>query len=647
MRAGSVFIDSIPLDEALRKWFDFLEVKGILNVFHGEAIDVAASLDRITAEPVTALLSSPFFHSSAMDGYAIRFDATFGASETTPVRLRIPDDALYLNTGEPIPDGFNAVIMIEDVNVIKDAAAGREDIEIIKAAAPYQHIRVIGEDIVATELILPENHKIRAIDIGAALAGGHTHINVRKRPSVAVIPTGSEIVAPGVPLTKGRIIDSNSAMIAGLINGYGSSAACYPIVKDNLDEIKCVVSEAVKSHDLVLIIAGSSAGSRDYTSTVIRDLGQCILHGVNIKPGRPLILGMIDGSAVAGIPGYPVSAYITVDLFIKPLIHKWLGLSSEQPETITAVIGRTISSAIGQEEFIRVKVGKVGDRFVATPLGRGAGIMMSLVRADAMLTIPAMSEGVGAASEVNVRLMRPKSDILDTIVCIGSHDNTLDVLYNFLKRKYPRYSLSSAHVGSMGGIIAIKKHEAHIAGTHLLDEKTGLYNIPFIEKYLPDERVMLVNLVYRQQGFIVRQGNPKNITTIDDLQRADIIFINRQLGTGTRLLTDKCLRDLGISGRTIKGYDTIEYTHMAVASAVASGRADTGMGILTAAIALGLDFVPVAKERYDFVLTRDSYAIPMVEALFDIIRNDEEFRLTTLRMGGYDVSDMGKVMYST
>ncbi|MBF0554562.1 MAG: hypothetical protein HQK96_08425 [Nitrospirae bacterium] len=342
----------------------------------------------------------------------------------------------------------------------------------------------------------------------------------------------------------------------------------------------------------------------------------------------------------------PVSAYITVDLFIKPLIYKWLGLSAQETETITAVIGRTISSAIGQEEFVRVKVGKVGDRFVATPLGRGAGIMMSLVRADAMLTIPAMSEGIGAASEVNVALMRPKSDILNTIVCIGSHDNTLDVLYNFLKRKYPRYSLSSAHVGSMGGIIAIKKHEAHIAGTHLLDEGTGLYNIPFIEKYLSEEKVLLVNLVYRQQGFIVRPGNPKKIAAIDDLAREDIIFINRQPGTGTRLLTDKCLRERGIPGQKIKGYDTVEYTHMAVASAVASGRADTGMGILTAAIALGLDFIPVAKERYDFVLTRDSYALPMVEALFDIIANDTEFRQTTLRMGGYDVSDMGKIMYS-
>jgi putative molybdopterin biosynthesis protein len=380
---------------------------------------------------------------------------------------------------------------------------------------------------------------------------------------------------------------------------------------------------------------------------VIKDMGEGILHGVNIKPGRPLILGMIEGTAVAGVPGYPVSAYITVDLFIKPLIEKWLGLSGQEKETITAVIGRTISSTIGQEEFVRVKVGRVGNRFVATPLGRGAGIMMSLVRADAMLSIPAMSEGVGAASEVNVGLMRPKGDILNTIVCIGSHDNTLDVLYNFLKRKYPRYSLSSAHVGSMGGIIAIKKREAHIAGTHLLDEETGLYNIPFIEKYLQGEKTILVNLVYRRQGFIVMPGNPKKITGIEDLARDGVMFINRQPGTGTRLLTDKCLRDRGISGQNVKGYDAVEYTHMGVASAVASGRADTGMGILTAAIALGLDFIPIARERYDFVLTKDSYALPMVEALFDIIRNDEEFRQTTLRMGGYDISDMGKVMYES
>ncbi|MCG6552947.1 MAG: molybdopterin biosynthesis protein, partial [Candidatus Magnetominusculus sp. LBB02] len=464
-------------------------------------------------------------------------------------------------------------------------------------------------------------------------------------PSVAIIPTGNEIVPPGTPLTTGNIIDSNSAMLEALITGFGATGVCYPIVKDDLAEIKAVVSEAAKAHSLVLIIAGSSAGSRDYTSTAIRELGQCLLHGVNIKPGRPLILGAIGNCAVAGIPGYPVSAYITVDLFIKPLIYKWLGLSAPQRETITTVIGRTVSSAIGQEEFVRVKVGKVGDRFVATPLGRGAGIMMSLVRADAMLTIPAMSEGVGAASEVSASLLRPRSDILNTIVCIGSHDNTLDVLYNFLKKKYPEYSLSSAHVGSMGGIMAIRKREAHIAGTHLLDEATGVYNIPFIEKYLSGEKVILINLVYRQQGFIVRPGNPKNITTIDDLKRPDVMFINRQPGTGTRLLTDKCLRDGGVAAQTIRGYDMIEYTHMAVAAAVASGRADTGMGILTAAIALGLEFIPVAKERYDFVLTQETYALPMVEALFDIIRNDTAFKQAALGMGGYDCKDMGKVMY--
>lgn len=579
-----------------------------------------------------------------MDGYAVRFTSTFGASETTPKRLKIPGEALYVNTGEPIPDGFNAVIMIEDVNVVGDAKDGQA-IEIVKAASPYQHIRAIGEDIVATELILPENHRIRAIDIGAVLAGGHTNIRVRKRPSVAIIPTGNEIVPPGTPLTTGNIIDSNSAMLEALITGFGATGVCYPIVKDDLAEIKAVVSEAAKAHSLVLIIAGSSAGSRDYTSTAIRELGQCLLHGVNIKPGRPLILGAIGNCAVAGIPGYPVSAYITVDLFIKPLIYKWLGLSAPQRETITTVIGRTVSSAIGQEEFVRVKVGKVGDRFVATPLGRGAGIMMSLVRADAMLTIPAMSEGVGAASEVSASLLRPRSDILNTIVCIGSHDNTLDVLYNFLKKKYPEYSLSSAHVGSMGGIMAIRKREAHIAGTHLLDEATGVYNIPFIEKYLSGEKVILINLVYRQQGFIVRPGNPKNITTIDDLKRPDVMFINRQPGTGTRLLTDKCLRDGGVAAQTIRGYDMIEYTHMAVAAAVASGRADTGMGILTAAIALGLEFIPVAKERYDFVLTQETYALPMVEALFDIIRNDTAFKQAALGMGGYDCKDMGKVMY--
>ncbi len=639
-----IFLDTVPLDTALKRWKLYLKERDIFEPFHGEAVKVIDSLHRITSEPVAARQSSPFFHSSAMDGYAVRFQDTFGANESSTVRLRRGDQAVSVNTGDPIPDGYDAVIMIEDTNIIRDDTS--EYIEIIRAATPYQHVRITGEDIIATELILPGNHRIRAIDIGALLAGGFTEIMARQKPEVAIIPTGNEIVEPGTTLTRGSIIESNSRILENLVNDLGGRGKRYPIVPDDPEKIREAVISAARDNDLVIINAGSSAGTKDFVPEVVRDAGEVILHGLNIKPGRPLLLGWVQETPVMGIPGYPVSAYITFNLFAKPLLLMWLGVREEKRE-ITATLSRQLSSSLGQEEFVRLKIGRVGERYIATPMSRGAGVLMSLVRGDGILRIPALSEGIGSGSEVKVELIRNENEIAHTVVCIGSHDNTLDLLYNILKRRYPEYSLSSAHVGSMGGVMAIRKNEAHMAGTHLLDEASGEYNIPFIERLLSGEKAILMNLVYRQQGFIVRKGNPRNIESFDDLTRDDVAFINRQSGSGTRLLTDKCLREHGISQESINGYEMIEFTHMGVASAVASGIADTGMGILSAAIALGLDFIPVARERYDLLMRKETLELPMIRALMDIIQNDEDFKKTVLTMGGYDIQDMGKVVYSS
>ncbi|RPI33341.1 MAG: molybdopterin biosynthesis protein, partial [Nitrospiraceae bacterium] len=337
--------------------------------------------------------------------------------------------------------------------------------------------------------------------------------------------------------------------------------------------------------------------------------------------------------------------HMTFEFFGKPLICRLLGIEPAGPETMKARLSRHVASSIGQEEFLRVKVGKVGDNFIATPVGRGAGALMTLQRADGIVQVPAMSEGIAAETEVDVKLLRSKGEIENTIVCIGSHDNALDVLANYLKKKFPSYSMSSAHVGSMGGIMAIKKSEAHVAGTHLLDEQSGEYNVAFIRKFLRDVPLKLINLVHREQGLIVRKGNPKNIKSIEDLIRDDVVFINRQSGSGTRLLTDKCLRDKGIAPQNIRGYDKEEFTHMGVASAVLSGPADAGMGILTAAIALDLEFIPVANERYDLLIKKEYLDTPMMQAFLHIISSDREFRNKVTSLGGYDASDMGRVVY--
>ena len=653
-----VYLEGTPLAEALEKWLEKIESEGAGRPLSGETIRVKDSLGRITAEAVIAKISSPFYHSSAMDGYAVRFAETFGASETNPKRLLIGEQVVYVDTGDPLPDGFNAVIMIEDINVIKtkskeqraesnELRTQNEFIEIIAPATPWQNVRVIGEDIVATELILSENYIIRPVDLGAMLAGGHTEVMVRRKPKVVIIPTGTEIVEPGTELKRGDIIEYNSRILSGLVSEWGGEPVRFRIVPDRFDEIKKAILDSLDMGDLVVVNAGASAGSEDFTAAAIRELGEVMLHGVNIKPGKPVILGWVKGKPVLGIPGYPVSAYITFQLFAKPLIYKWQGIEAEEPPKIRAKLSRQLASALGHEEFVRVKVGKVGQNFIATPVSRGAGVLMSLVRADGFIRIPAMSEGIGTGTEIDVDLIRTPTDIENTIVCIGSHDNALDLLANVLKKRYPRLSFSSAHVGSMGGLMALKRGEAHLAGTHLLDEETGEYNIPFITKLLTDKGIVLMNLVYREQGLLVLKGNPKNIRGFQDLARNDVVFVNRQTGAGTRLLTDKCLREIGIKPGDVKGYEREEYTHMGVASAVLTGVADTGLAILASARALGLDFIPVTKERYDLAILKEFFPSEMIQRLVKIIREDGEFKEMVKSLGGYDISDMGKVMYLT
>lgn len=635
-----IYLDNRPLEEALKIWSARIDAEGI-GPLEGEYVAVKDSLHRVTAEAVFARLSAPFYHSSAMDGYAVKFIDTFGASESSPKRLVLGTQAVYVNTGAPLPAGFNAVIMVEDVNLINS------QVEIIKPAAPWQHIRVIGEDIVSTELILPENHTIRPVDIGAIISGGHVEIKVRRKAAVVIIPTGSEIVEPGTELKKGDIIEYNSRILSSLVSEWGGEAVRLKPVPDDLDLIKKAILEGCEKGDLVIVNAGSSAGSADYTARAIAELGEVMLHGINIKPGKPVVLGWAKGKPVIGIPGYPVSTYITFILFAKDLIYRLHGLDTPEPEFVSARLSRQVASSLGQEEFLRVKLGKVRENLIATPVSRGAGVLMSLVRADGIVRIPAMSEGFGAGTELKVQLLREKREIENTVVCIGSHDNALDLLANLLRKKYPKYSLSSAHVGSMGGLMALKKGEAHFAGTHLLDEETGEYNVPFIQRILGDKRIVLMNLVYREQGLMVVKGNPKKILDFSDLTRDDVAFINRQAGAGTRLLIDKCLRQRGISPGDVRGYDREEYTHMGVASAVLTGIADAGMGILASAMALDLDFIPVAKERYDLAIPKEYMGLENVSALLRIVRESREFRDTVERLGGYDVTDMGKIMYES
>jgi putative molybdopterin biosynthesis protein len=633
-----IYVGNMSLEKAQSKWQKALSAHRVFNGQNTE-LSVDDALGRVTAEAVFAKRSSPFYNASAMDGIAVQFQDTIGASETSPVLLR-PDQFKPVNTGNAIPGKCDAVIMIEDVHMHDNGEA-----EIIKAVTPWKHVRTIGEDIVVTELIIPQGHHIRPIDQGAMLGANVTKVKVRKKPSVIVLPTGSELVQPDQPVEPGNIIEFNSRILAGYVKEWGADAQRSEIIIDEPAILKEAIASAVEQYDMVITNAGASVGTKDFTADVLRDLGEVIVHGVNIKPGKPVILAIVNGKPVIGLPGYPVSAVLTMRLFVKDLLYALQGLEPPAQPKAVAVLSRPISSKPGVEEFVRVKIGMVGDKKMVTPISRGAGVVMSLVRADGILTISAGSEGIGAGEQVEVELLRKPEDILNTLVFIGSHDNILDVLANILHTTKPAIFLSSAHVGSLGGIMAIKRGDAHVAGTHLLDDETGEYNIPFIKKYLADVPLQLVNLVYREQGLLVPKGNPKNISGISDLARNDITFINRQRGAGTRILTDLQLKKSQISPESVQGYDREEYTHMNIASAVASGLVDTGMAIRAAAQALSLDFVPVTKERYDLIVPKHLENAPQVKHLFNVIHHDQDFRRIVQGLGGYDLQDCGKVFY--
>jgi len=606
-----------------------------------EVIPVIHSQGRITAEPIFARISSPPFHCAAMDGIVVKAETTYGATEESPKSLQIGKDAFFINTGNPIPQGMDSVIMIEDVHLIDS-----EQAEIREAAYPWQHVRAIGEDIIATEMVLPENHKITPYDLGALLASGHREVRVKKKPKVLILPTGSELLEPQEIDTNRSnsptgIIESNSYVLSGLVSEDNGIPIRHSIVKDDRIKIEEALLASYKEADLILIIAGSSAGSEDYTRSIIEESGEVLVHGISMMPGKPTLIGRFKDRPIIGIPGYPVSAIIAYEKLVRPILYQSLHLTNPERPKIKAFPARKIPSKLGTEEFLRVKVGKVGEKLFTTPLSRGSGIITSLTRADGIIRIPALSEGLTENEETEIELLKPLEEILNTVVMVGSHDLSLDILANLLGRFYPPIFLSSHPVGSLGGILAIKNGICHIAGTHLLDPETGEYNFPYIHTYLNGIDVKVIHLVQREQGLMVKRGNPKKVKGLEDLLRKDISFVNRQKGSGTRILLDHSLNALSIEPGQIQGYEKEEFTHMAVASTVASGIADAGLGILPAAKAMDLEFIPIAKERYDLVIPSIYFEDEKIKKVIETIRS-EAFKKMVLQMGGYDVSRTGE-----
>ncbi|MCJ7514178.1 MAG: molybdopterin biosynthesis protein [Anaerolineales bacterium] len=635
-----LYLHDVPLPEARERLQQALQQAGLWGPLGAEAVTLPEALGRITAEPVWARLSSPNVTSAAMDGYAIRAQATQQASDRSPVELNLGTQAGYVDTGDPLPLWSDAVAPIEVVEVVEGRVRLRAPI------APWSNLRPVAEDLAAGDLVLASGHRLRPVDLGALASSGIATLRVWRRPRVAILPTGDELVPVEQSPRPGEIIESNSLVLAAQVQAWGGLATRLPIVPDDFALLRQAVLEASAGQDLVLINAGSSAGSEDFTAQVVESIGRVLVHGVAVRPGHPVILGMIESQGrvvpAIGVPGFPVSAALTGEIFVEPLLARWSGAAPHNPPRLLATLTRKVHSSAGDDEYLRVAVGRVGDRVVAAPLPRGAGMITSLVRADGIVLIPAGAQGLEAGDAVEVRLYLDPALVDRTLVALGSHDLTLDLLAERLPARQRR--LTSANVGSLGGLIALSRHEAHFGGCHLLDPETGEYNLPYVRRYLPGRKVILLGFVRRTQGLILPYRNPKGLAGVADLCRPDITFVNRQRGAGTRLLLDHLLGQARIDSASIRGYTQETYTHLAVAASIAAGQADCGMGVEAAAAQFGLDFLPLAEERYDLVVPEEHYSSSLFQPVLEVLA-DAGLQAAIGALPGYALPEIGKVLH--
>lgn len=640
----NIYLETVPPEAAVARAKKALNRDELLGT---ETLPTHEAAGRVTAGPIYAQYSSPTFHAAAMDGIAVKAESTFMAREDEPTALSHGDDFLFVNTGNPLPDGMNAVIMIENV-VQKDEVT----VLIDAPAFPWQHVRRIGEDIVATELLIPQNRELTPSDIGALLSAGIYEIKVRESVRAVFMPTGDEVLNfldKPAPMA-GQVIESNSQVFRAYAKSWGVDATWTAPVPDNEDALRASVMDGLESGNHIVIVgAGSSAGSKDYSKKVFESIGTVLVHGIAVMPGKPTLVAITDersgypGRLLVGAPGYPVSAIVCHEKILAPIVAWLQGTSEPERATTEVVLARKTPSKAGMREALRVAAGRIGDRIVAAPLARGAGMITTMTKAQAVAFIPEDVEGVEDGEAMTAELLVPRSDLERVMVHVGSHDNTLDLLANELMGLPEPLRLVSSHAGSMGGLTALKAGSALFAGAHLFDPESSDFNFPFLDRYLGGMDVTVINLAIRHQGLIVQPGNPLGIKGVEDLAREDVTFINRQRGAGTRILLDHHVKTAGLNPREIRGYENEEFTHMAVAVNVLTGAASCGLGIYAAAKALDLDFVPLAHERYDLVIPTEYLADDRIQTLLKMIRS-AEFKWKVSEQGGYEIDLTGEEM---
>jgi putative molybdopterin biosynthesis protein len=626
--------------------------KNALNDIGTEKVRLDQVGGRVLAESVFSGVDLPPFDRAEMDGFAVLSEDLEGASEQRPIRRKVTGnigagepslrevrrrECVEIATGAPMPRGADSVVMVEYTERVKGY------VKIFKGTTPGENVASAGSDVQVGEMALRKGTVLGMREVGILAAVGMKEAAVVRRPKVGIISTGDELVDPGDTLSFGRIYDANSSSLMVAVREAGGEAQYLGRAKDDYDKIKRRIADGLRRCDVLIVSGGTSAGTGDLVYRVLEDVCDkgILVHGLHVKPGKPTIIATDKGKPVFGLPGYPVSALIIFDQIVRPYLER---LGRRPPDEGGVLIGRLaerVNAARGRRWFLPVHVIRKGNRNSIYPILSSSGAIGTLAKADGYIVVGEDAEFLDSGEEVAVNLFF-ESGVSADLTVMGSHCPGLDLLLELLFRKEGIRS-KTANIGSLGGLGAVARGEADIAGIHLLDEESLKYNEPYVIKAgLP--KGCFVKGYRRLQGIMVKKGNPKRVRDLRDILRGDVIFVNRNRGSGTRVLTDHLLRAVAKEGgvdfaeivRGIKGYRWEAKTHSAVATAVHQGRADVGVGVKSVAKAYGLDFIPIGYEEYDLVVNPESRDKVAVKAFLRYLRS-EDLKKMLGRLPGYTI----------